>query len=389
MSKIGGVKNSVLRNWCTDLVSAFGTQKITRGTKLGKLLSVQFGIQIWENNLGLWASVGVFGDMLATYSRFPQNSVCLCDISLLPRARKKTTSQLMMTLRKRYKTASTDTTVEQQHQTPAVMASNQNTSSKQSSDPPSAPVAVAPAGGAAGGTLNGDALSAFRGERKCYLRSCRLGRTQSAMYTCFHAECERPVHWECYKAFVLRKNGLEHFHPDDSLFHVVCTKKHYETSLKVVKEADGTSIPWNKDGPDISNPTINSSLSILLDWFTTQGNYDRYRGDDRTGKTKKIMCQELSARMLAAGCRKERTDSSVFSKIDQFVKQHKKAYDWSKGTGEGVLEKHGRQTFNEILLSYCPYWFELNPILGDRAATRPDVNSDDLLETIGEEEAEE
>ena len=106
-----------------------------------------------------------------------------------------------------------------------------------------------------------DAVAAFRGERKCYLRSCRLGRTQSAMYSCFHATCDRVVHWECYKALVLKKHNLDYFHPEDSASHVVCTKKHYELSLKVVNDFEGTSIPWMRDGPDILNPTINRSIS--------------------------------------------------------------------------------------------------------------------------------
>ena len=43
---------------------------------------------------------------------------------------------------------------------------------------------------------------------------------------------------------------------------------------------------WDKDGPNGEKKELNS-MSVLLDWWTTQGNYAMYRGHKDTKGTRK------------------------------------------------------------------------------------------------------
>ena len=49
-----------------------------------------------------------------------------------------------------------------------------------------------------------------------------------------------------------------------------------------------------------------------------------------------------------------------------------------------MLENNGLESYNDGLQMYCPHWFELQPILGERSSIRPEVNSDSMLNQIAE-----
>ena len=54
---------------------------------------------------------------------------------------------------------------------------------------------------------------------------------------------------------------------------------------------------WNNDAVN-GGPT---SESVLLDWLTTQGNYDRYTGDSSTGESKEVLLSEIQQKLRDAG----------------------------------------------------------------------------------------
>jgi hypothetical protein len=79
---------------------------------------------------------------------------------------------------------------------------------------------------------------------------------------------------------VLKKNNLVALASIDGEVLVgVCTKRHYD----IIQKADalnipaGTkSLPWKEDGKNGKNDP-NNSEAILLEWVTSEENYNKYR----------------------------------------------------------------------------------------------------------------
>jgi len=90
-------------------------------------------------------------------------------------------------------------------------------------------------------------------------------------------------------------------------------------------------------------------MRILIDWLCVPGNFTRYKGDNKLGKTKVGICEEISKKIIAAECRKERTPSAIKAKISEVCDKYRKASDWAIQTGQGVLANDGEITFNEAV----------------------------------------
>ena len=56
------------------------------------------------------------------------------------------------------------------------------------------------------------------------------------------------------------------------------------------------AIPWDKDGTN-----GNTSIRILLDWLAVDGNYQRWRGDNKGGASKSTLANEILQEMIDAG----------------------------------------------------------------------------------------
>lgn len=186
---------------------------------------------------------------------------------------------------------------------------------------------------------------------KCDHRSCKNVRTPCEQLLCAGSnECRKKLHWDCYKEYILEKNGVEHF--TNSCKVIACTKKHYLLAKKkndYMEVKDGSrSIPWHLDGKEGADDP-NNSMRILIDWLTTPGNFNRYKGDNKMGKTKVRICEDISRRISAAGCRKERTAVAINSKIHEIVGKYRKASDWASQTGQGVLAEDGELSFNDAV----------------------------------------
>ena len=41
-------------------------------------------------------------------------------------------------------------------------------------------------------------------------------------------------------------------------------------------------LPWDKDGKN-GEGDVQNSLTVLMDWWTTEGNYNRFRGKNNRG----------------------------------------------------------------------------------------------------------
>ena len=76
----------------------------------------------------------------------------------------------------------------------------------------------------------------------------------------------------------------------------------------------------------------------------------------------------------------DRSHKAVLAKIQAFEDAFRKAHDWANHTGQGVLEKDGKTTFEDCVRKKFIHYFLLEPVMGDRASARPAVTTDNLLE---------
>jgi hypothetical protein len=149
--------------------------------------------------------------------------------------------------------------------------------------------------------------------------------------------------------------------------------------LAAMSQEKLVTLAWNRDGKNgIHDP--NTSLKILLDWLLDDGNYNRYRGKDNSGMTKIRYCELIAQHIKAAGVRCERLSNQVRSKIDHLEATFCTTDNWVNCTGVGVRESHGAQQFDEIVKGKCPNYYDLAPIMLDRASTRPAFTTSQLLQ---------
>ncbi|KAJ3263640.1 hypothetical protein HDU77_010287 [Chytriomyces hyalinus] len=141
-------------------------------------------------------------------------------------------------------------------------------------------------------------------------------------------------------------------------------------------------VAWDKDGVP---PANRSSISILLDWICNIENYKRWKGSGGTGGTgikRETLCSEVVQLMRGAGIL-HRDNNKVGSKIRELEMQYKNAIDWLSGTGEGILDsaeishddKEG--CIRKGILKRCPYYDVLDPVMSDRASSRPFATNED------------
>ena len=126
---------------------------------------------------------------------------------------------------------------------------------------------------------------------------------------------------------------------------------------------------WTKDGKNGPDDPTNS-MSILLRWLTTEGNYNKYRGGPTSfGKGKIHWCTILSKDMRAVGIRKYRSPKAIKNKITNMEDAFKTAHDWANQTGAGLKEGDPGQ-FNGYIQKKCPYYFDLLEVMQDRTTSR-------------------
>jgi hypothetical protein len=90
---------------------------------------------------------------------------------------------------------------------------------------------------------------------------------------------------------------------------------------------------WDKDGRDGQN-----SYWILLDWLAVEGNYERWRGDNKGGATKTTLANEILLEMRNAGIT-HRNAKGIQTKVKELAVSHGKACDFLHGTGAGLMDE--------------------------------------------------
>ena len=171
------------------------------------------------------------------------------------------------------------------------------------------------------------AASGGGGDRpvKCGAVSCPM--PQAILLTCSGPGCAKNVHAACYQRAILDKFKVDKLvDPVRKCLLYVCSKTCYNKVEKTIVNQPNR-IPWDKDGKNGPEDPINS-LSILLQWMLTEGNYNRFRGHDNGGKRKVSFGVQLSLLMKEKGCRVECSGEAVLKKIQEIESKFIKAHDW-------------------------------------------------------------
>ncbi|KAG7391386.1 hypothetical protein PHYPSEUDO_004921 [Phytophthora pseudosyringae] len=112
---------------------------------------------------------------------------------------------------------------------------------------------------------------------------------------------------------------------------------------------------WDRDSVNEGK----SSLHVVLDWLSTETNYNKWRGSDRNnGNTKDPpppQLKEIVAKLKAEGI------------------MHRTMGDAQ--TGSGITSE---STLRGEILKRCPYYYKLADVFESRPSVRPRVTSDDI-----------
>mmetsp|Transcript_48919 Transcript_48919/g.57146 ORF Transcript_48919/g.57146 Transcript_48919/m.57146 type:complete len:410 (-) Transcript_48919:149-1378(-) len=217
----------------------------------------------------------------------------------------------------------------------------------------------------------------------CHLKSkCKNGLQKP--YDCLH--CNHLVHVSCaaiirpiYHTKAKKEKEKELVFDDND---IICSKACYNKMVKgKLLKAAKDSVPsgakvtrfWHNDGP---NDSINS-LSVLMNWLTTEGNYSRWRGGDKfSGVTKKTLATSI-VNMIHDQVGVQRNQKHVINKITTIESGYRAASDWLGATGAGV---ECQISVKEYVMKLCPFFYDLQDVMEDRASTKPLFSSGCELE---------
>jgi hypothetical protein len=202
---------------------------------------------------------------------------------------------------------------------------------------------------------------------KCQVRGCKL-RGCTEFKTCANEGCAKRVHMICYQgAILMNKNGDDL--PPLPEFQVACSKGCYKTVMKA--GAESNRVPWDKDGKK-GQDDPHTSMKILVDWMTTEGNYSRYRGKGNNGVTKLQFATQSAEKMARETMSTERNAKQVMDKISWIEDSFRSAHEFATSqTGAGIQERDGEATFQDAVRRKCSMYYELVDIMVDRASTEP------------------
>jgi hypothetical protein len=118
-----------------------------------------------------------------------------------------------------------------------------------------------------------------------------------------------------------------------------------------------------------------TSMRILLDWWTIEGNYSKFCGKHSDGIKKKEFAASLATKMIEETSSK-RDPKNVMNKIQHIEKKWREAHNFATSeTGAGILESDGPTSFEEFVKGKCPYYYDLLDVMQDRASTAPKITN--------------
>ncbi|KAE8895300.1 hypothetical protein PF005_g29004 [Phytophthora fragariae] len=120
-----------------------------------------------------------------------------------------------------------------------------------------------------------------------------------------------------------------------------------------------------------------SSLQVVLDWLSTEMNYNKWRGSDRINEnTKEALLKAIVSELKAVGI-VHRTTGDIREKISAIERQFREAVDFQVQTGSGITTE---ATLRGEILKRCPYYYKLADVFDSRPSARPSITSDGIDE---------
>ncbi|KAA1114121.1 hypothetical protein PGTUg99_022302 [Puccinia graminis f. sp. tritici] len=151
------------------------------------------------------------------------------------------------------------------------------------------------------------------------------------------------------------------------------------------RRARGPNRSWTTD----RNPDGQSSLDLIVDWLTVEGNYDLWR----SGRRSKRDVAETIAQYLVTNGAALREWRGIEQQINGLERKFRDALAWRNQTGQGIMDEaeelernfglgdtdqpeddhveRARNQTEAAIRKKCKYFYELEPIMVDRPAAIP------------------
>ena len=208
----------------------------------------------------------------------------------------------------------------------------------------------------------------------CCIKKCKV--TEVSCYPCASAQfetdekkkCPKQIHILCFERMLEDQAITPVENEEDGSNYVVCGKRCLNRVKKYFVDKNTPKSKrslWSNDGPTDEV----SSMKILLDWITTEGNYSLYRGDTQSGKTKSSIAADIVRLMESKGIPQGlRSPKDVMTKILTLENEFRLATDFRNNTGSGI---ENEDSLKEAILTRCRFYDELEPVMADRVSNKP------------------
>ena len=227
-----------------------------------------------------------------------------------------------------------------------------------------------------------EAATAKKPSLICKKKKCKSGTTVSrcSVKNCIKCSCVA-----CYKD-MLSKHQLEPVLTSKGEIVMTCSKSHYTISAKNLSKQSDKDSPassgkysWNNDGKN-GRKDPNTSEYVLLNWLMEEGNYAAFCKCDH-GMTKKKFAIKIANLINDAGVTCRRDDKQVLNKISHIQKSFRETLDWAYNTTGQGLKEEDEDKWEATIRRRCPHFYDLLPIMGERASASPVIDSEKGIDT--------